>query len=94
MLPYFAMKLDIAICYNEYNISLLLCLERMSGDKGSVYLILLFRVKQAANRYCQAGRVFLFRPVADARMLAFASAHRKARQGAKFRFGFFGLARL
>ena len=32
MLPYFAMKLDIAICYNESNISLLLCPERISGS--------------------------------------------------------------
>jgi hypothetical protein len=37
MLPYIETKLVIAICYNEYNISLLLCPERIVGDKGSVY---------------------------------------------------------
>jgi len=41
LLPYFATKLDIAICYTESNISLLLCPERISGDEGSVYPFLL-----------------------------------------------------
>jgi len=44
MLPYFATKLDIAICYAESNISLLLCPESISGDTA-------FRTMGASLQY-------------------------------------------